>query len=80
MEQPTETNEDLVKQISQEGVHQYMEERNWVSATNSNFHTLTSLQPDVTKRWYFKVRLFDLTEFIVWNIWSMGFKDIGIRK
>ena len=28
MEQPTETNEDLVKQISQEGVHQYMEERN----------------------------------------------------
>ena len=27
-----------------------------------------SLQPDGVNRWYFKIRLFDLTEFIVWNI------------
>ena len=26
------------------------------------------LEPDVVNLWYFKLRLFDLTEFIVWNI------------
>ena len=26
-----------------------------------------SLQPDSVKLWYFKLRLLDLTEFIVWN-------------
>ena len=32
-----------------------------------------SLKPDGINFWYFKLRLFDLTKFIVWNI-------IGIRK
>ena len=26
------------------------------------------LEPDVVNLWYFKFRIFDLTEFIVWNI------------
>ena len=41
---------------------------NWVFATNSNLLIPISLQPDVVNLWYFKLRLFDLTEFIVWNI------------
>ena len=27
-----------------------------------------SLEPDVVNLWYLKLRLIDLTEFIVWNI------------
>ena len=43
-------------------------QRNWAFATNSNFLILISWQPDGGNAWYFKLRLFDLTEFIVWNI------------
>ena len=42
--------------------------RNWVFATNSNFLIPISRQPDGGNPWYFKLRLFDLTEFIFWNI------------
>ena len=43
-------------------------ERNWFLVTNSNFLILIILQPmghDGANLWYFKLRLFDLTEFIV---------------
>ena len=43
-------------------------QRNWVFATNSNCLILISWKPNGGNPWYFKVRLFDLTEFIVWNI------------
>ena len=33
-----------------------------------NFLLPISLQPDVVNLWYFKHWMFDLTEFIVWNI------------
>ena len=36
---------------------------NWFFATISSF----SLQPDAVNLLYFKIRLFDLTEFIAWN-------------
>ena len=35
-----------------------------IFSTNSNF----PLQPDGVNLWYFKHRLFDVTEFSVWNI------------
>ena len=35
-----------------------------IFSTNSNF----PLQPDGVNLWYFKLRLFDVTEFSVWNI------------
>ena len=38
--------------------------RNWVFATNSNFLTPLSFQPDGVNLWYFKLNLFNLTEFI----------------
>ena len=47
-------------------------ERNWVFATNINFLTPISLQPDSVNLWYFKFRLFDLPELIVWNIKCLG--------
>ena len=31
-----------------------------------------SLQPDSVNNWYSYLRLFDLTEFIVWNIYGIG--------
>ena len=43
-------------------------ERNWVFVTNSNCLIPISLQSDYVNLWYFKLRLFGLTEFIVWNI------------
>jgi len=58
--------------------------RNWVFATKSNFRIPISLQPDDENLSYVKVRLFNLTEFMVWNIkgrlrhWVAI--DIGIRK
>ena len=42
--------------------------KNWVFATNLNFLIPKSLHPSVVNSWYFKHRLFDLTEYIVWNI------------
>jgi len=41
---------------------------NCVFGTNSNILIPISLQPNGIKLWYFKLRLFSLTEFIVWNI------------
>ena len=46
-------------------------ERSWVFATNSNFLIPISVQPDDENLRHFKLRLFDLTEFIVWNIWGL---------
>jgi len=51
-------------------------EDNWVLTTNSNFLISTSLQPYAVNFWSFKLRLFDLTEFIVWNI---NVNDIGLQ-
>ena len=48
--------------------YQFVRQRNWVFTKNSNFLIPISLQPDAVNRWYFKLRLFDLTEFKVWNI------------
>jgi len=45
---------------------------NWVFATNLHFLTPISLQPDGVDLWYFKLRLYDLPEFIVWNIKGLG--------
>ena len=46
----------------------FFQQRNWVFVTNSNFKIPISFQPDSVNLWYFKLRLFCLTEFIVWNI------------
>ena len=43
-------------------------QRNWVYATSSNFLIPLSLQLDGVSLLYIKLRLFNLTEFIVWNI------------
>ena len=43
----------------------FINERNWVFATNSNLLIPISLQPDGVGLYYFKLTLFDLTEFIV---------------
>ena len=43
-------------------------QRNWVFVTNSNYLIPISLQSDDINLCYFKLRLLDLTEFIVWNI------------
>ena len=39
-----------------------------VFATSSNFLISISLESDGVNLWYFKLRLIDLTEFIVWNL------------
>ena len=43
-------------------------QRNWVFATNLNVLILISMQPYGVNLCYFKLILFYLTEFIVWNI------------
>ncbi len=47
---------------------QVSKQRNWVFATKSNILKPISLQPDGVNLWHFKLRLFDITEVIVWNI------------
>ena len=42
-------------------------ETNWTLPNNSIFLTPLSLQPDDEDLWYFKLTLYDLTAFIVWN-------------
>ena len=37
-------------------------------AENPNFLISISLKPKIGNLWYFKLILFDLTDFIVWNI------------
>ena len=59
------------------------EQRNWVFATNFNFLIPIFFKPNGVNLWYFKLRLFDLTEFIVWNISGLttfDCKDIWIIK
>ena len=46
----------------------FYKQRDWVFGTKSNIQTSISLELDFVNLWYFKLRLFDLTEFIVWNI------------
>ena len=43
-------------------------QRNWVFGTNWNFLIPISLEPGRVNNRYFKLRLFYLTEIIVWNI------------
>ena len=43
-------------------------ERNWGFATNSIFIIPLSLQPGGVNLLYFKLRLFDPTDLIIWNI------------
>ena len=47
-------------------------QRKWVFVTNSNALIPISLQSDDVNLWYFKLRLFGLTEFIFWNIKGQG--------
>ena len=59
------------------------EQRNWVFATNFNFLIPIFFKPNGVNLWYFKLRLFDLTEFIIWNISGLttfDCKDIWIIK
>ena len=42
--------------------------RNWTLATNFDFQIPKSMQPDdIVHLSYFKLRLFDKLEFLVWN-------------
>ena len=50
---------------------QIVVQRNWVFATNSNFLSPISLQSDRVNLWYFKLWLFNIMEFIIWNIWGL---------
>ena len=48
-------------------------------------HSSNALQRDGVNLWYFKLKLFDLEWYIVWNIQdlydaTLGGKDKGIRK
>ena len=52
--------------------------RIWVFATNPNFIIPKSQQPDDAYLSYFKLTLFDLPEFIVWNIY--GLRHLVIKK
>ena len=54
--------------------------RNLVFATNWNFLITISLQPYGVNLWYFKLRFFDLREFIVWNIPSLRHLFAKIKK
>ena len=61
-----------------------LRQRNWDFATNFFFKYLyRSLVPDCVNLCYFRLRLFDLTEFIVLNILSLQhwkLQKIGIGK
>ena len=54
--------------------------RNWVFATNSEFITPISLELNVANLWYFRLTLFDLIEFIAWNIKGLQHQVYKIRK
>ena len=43
-------------------------QRNWVFVTSSNFLIPIYFKSDDVNLWYFRLRLSDLTESIVWNI------------
>ena len=49
----------------------------------SQFSIPISLKQDGVNLWYFKLWLFDPSEFIVWNIYgstTLGCRDKGIKK
>jgi len=50
---------------------QIVVQRNWVFVTNSNLLSPISLQSDRVNLWYFKLWLFNIMEFIIWNIWGL---------
>ena len=52
--------------------------RNWVLVIKSNFLISIFLQPDGVNLWYFKLRLFDLGEFLVWHIYKSY--NIGLQR
>ena len=45
-----------------------LKEKNWVLVSNSNFRNPISLQPHGVNLWYFKLRIFGMPKFIIWNI------------
>ena len=54
--------------------------RNWAFVTNSDFLIPIFFPPDGVNLWYFNLRFFHLTEFVVWNIlglrhWVARFRD-----
>ena len=55
-------------------------QRHWFFATNSNFHIPISLRPDGVNLWYFKLRLFNLLVFIVWNWVANWFGKAGSHE
>ena len=54
--------------------HVWDNQKNRVFATNSNFPILIPLQPNSLNLRFFKLGLFVLTEFIVWNIKGLRHK------
>ena len=53
--------------------------RNWTLATNFDFQIPKSMQPDdIVHLSYFKLRLFDKLEFLVWN--TSGDKGLGTEN
>ena len=59
--------------ISLKGKTFDIKKRNWVFVKTPNFRIPISLQSGDVNLWYFKPRIFDLTEFIVWNIKALVF-------
>ena len=56
--------------------------KNWVFATNSNFLIPISLQSFGVNLWYWKLKLYNLTDLIVCNIYDIGlqrYRDYTIR-
>ena len=43
------------------------------------FYSLYTLQPDCENLWYFKLILFDLTEYKVWNFWGLRHWVVKIK-
>ena len=60
--------EVIPKQHYKEILELVLNKRNWVFVTNSKFQISISLKPIDVNFWYFKLRLFDMTEFIIGNI------------
>ena len=54
--------------------------KNWLLASFFNFLITVFLQLDGVNLSYFKLWLFDQTEFLVWDTTTSGCKDIRIRK
>ena len=48
-------------------------------AINPNFPIPIVLKPNVVNLWYFKLRLFDPTEYIIWNIKGLRYRVTKIK-